>query len=264
MPALLLVAGACAPAEQEAAPVADTEVDGAALTDVAALIERSRADAQQIMRALQPIPLLTPVQEARLRRSSQAAQLARAQALGTRVSSGVDTAQLSATLGFERLPDSTATFVVRALEHSVPYATPATRALLESIGARFQERLRALELPALRVEVTSVLRTPDSQEELRRTNANAAAGASTHEFGTSFDITYASFPAPLVDSVAGSAVAALAQALRSAHTDAAAARMSRELQALLGEVLIEMENEGALMVTLERQQPVFHVTLGGG
>lgn len=40
-----------------------------------------------------------------------------------------------------------------------------------------------------------------------------------------------------------------------------AARRALELKAILGEVLIELQSEGAVMVTLERQQPVFHMTV---
>ena len=40
-----------------------------------------------------------------------------------------------------------------------------------------------------------------------------------------------------------------------------AARYSRELQKILGDVLREMQSEGLVMVTLERQQPVYHLTV---
>ena len=40
-----------------------------------------------------------------------------------------------------------------------------------------------------------------------------------------------------------------------------AARRAMELRAILGEVLIELQNEGMVMVTLERLQPVYHMTV---
>lgn len=40
-----------------------------------------------------------------------------------------------------------------------------------------------------------------------------------------------------------------------------AARRSRELMAILGNVLIEAQDEGKVMVTLERLQPVYHMTV---
>ena len=43
--------------------------------------------------------------------------------------------------------------------------------------------------------------------------------------------------------------------------ETAAARKSRELQAILGSVLNELRREGDVLVTLERQQPVYHVTV---
>ena len=44
--------------------------------------------------------------------------------------------------------------------------------------------------------------------------------------------------------------------------EAVAARRSRELQAVLGRVILEMQSEGNVLVTLERQQTVFHLTVG--
>jgi hypothetical protein len=43
-----------------------------------------------------------------------------------------------------------------------------------------------------------------------------------------------------------------------------AARRSREMMAILGSVLLDMQNEGKIMVTLERLQPVFHMTVAQG
>jgi hypothetical protein len=43
--------------------------------------------------------------------------------------------------------------------------------------------------------------------------------------------------------------------------ETAAARKSRELQALLGHVLSELQRSGDVLVTLERQQPVYHITV---
>jgi len=38
-------------------------------------------------------------------------------------------------------------------------------------------------------------------------------------------------------------------------------RKSRELQKILGDVLREAQDEGIVLVTLERLQPVYHVTV---
>jgi hypothetical protein len=40
-----------------------------------------------------------------------------------------------------------------------------------------------------------------------------------------------------------------------------AARRALELKTILGEVLLDVQREGLVMVTMERRQPVFHLTL---
>jgi hypothetical protein len=40
-----------------------------------------------------------------------------------------------------------------------------------------------------------------------------------------------------------------------------AARKSRELQAVLGKVMAEAQSRDEVLVTLERQQPVYHITV---
>jgi hypothetical protein len=40
------------------------------------------------------------------------------------------------------------------------------------------------------------------------------------------------------------------------------ARKSREMQAFLGHVLIELQAAGDVLVILERLQPVYHITAG--
>src|SRR5690606_4824391 len=75
-----------------------------------------------------------------------------------------------------QLPDSTRWWVVRELDHSLPYVVPDVVVLLERIGTRFQDALAAMGLPPYRIEVTSVLRTPEGQAALREGNVNAAQG----------------------------------------------------------------------------------------
>ena len=150
---------------------------------------------------LRPVPLLTPAEEAALR-TSNAAQLARARALGVHVPDSASLARLIQAGTLVQLPDSTRWWVVRELDHSLPYVVPDVVVLLERIGTRFQDALAAMGLPPYRIEVTSVLRTPEGQAALREGNVNAAQGTSTHEYGTTLDIAYESFAAPAVDGPA--------------------------------------------------------------
>lgn len=231
-------------------------------------VARIRARGAAIDSVFQPLPLLSPSEEAALRRSTNSAHLERARALG--ITPGLGTGELQ-RLEREgrlvRLADSTEHWIVRRLDYSVPLVVPAAAALLEEIAERFQRRLIALGSPAFRVEVTSVLRSAEDQARLRQVNSNAAAGTSAHEFGTTFDLAYNAYapPArPIVEFQAPEA-AWLGPHLRrlvDLEAEVIAARRARELQAILGQVLIELQNEGRVLVTLEQLQPVFHLTVG--
>jgi hypothetical protein len=233
------------------------------LTDAAGRIAE-RADS--VDRLFRPVPLLTPAQEASLRRSTNAQHLERGTSLGVRPANAAERNAAVAAGRLVLLPDTSRYWVVRELTHSEPLLTPDAQALLEEIGRRFHARLERLGAPPFRLEVTSVLRTAESQAELRRTNPNAAAGQSTHEYGTTLDVAYASFAAPADVDVEG-AVDALPwlrpwlRSVAAARLETVAARNSRELQAILGLVMIEVQNEGLALVTLERQQPVYHFTV---
>lgn len=223
-----------------------------------------RADSMD--EALRPLPLLTASEQAALRRYLNAQQLERARALGVHPS---DSAELAAAREAGRLvplEDSTGHWVVRELDYSVALVVPDVRELLTEIGERFHAGLDSLGVAPVRMEVSSVLRTADDQARLRRSNPNAAGGTSTHEFGTTLDVLYSSFAAPAdlgdwYDLRDAEWLDAHLSRVAASFAETVAARRSRELQAVLGQVLIEMQREGKVMVTLERQQPVFHMTL---
>jgi hypothetical protein len=268
---ILGLAGGCAPG-----PDTDEAQSGPAATDVVQrehvegvlsdALQRVRAVADSVDALFRPVPLLTPAQEAVFQRYGNAQQLARAQALGVQPR---DAAARDAAVQAGRLvvlEDSTALWVVRELTHSEPLLTPDARALLVMIGERFQSRLAELGAPAYRVEVTSVLRTAESQAELRRTNPNAAAGQSTHEYGTTLDIAYNAYAAPAtpdldLDTAGAPWLQPYVETWASALLETVAARNGLELRAILGRVMAELQAEGAAMVTLERQQPVYHFTV---
>jgi hypothetical protein len=215
---------------------------------------------------LRPVPLLTPAQEALFRRYPSAQQLRRARALGVRPANEAEKLAALRDGRLVTLEDSTEYWVVRELDHSEPLLTPDARVLLGSIGERFHARLAAMGLPPFRLEVTSVMRTPASQAALRRVNPNAALGESTHEYGTTLDVAYASFAAPAqvaldFDLAGVEWLAPLVRRIAVALLETVAARNSRELQAVLGAVMIEVQREGMAMVTLEQLQPVYHFTV---
>lgn len=263
----------CSSGAPDDPPTAGASADGEAASafsqaDLAALtnaVAQAVALGDSVEQLLLPTPLLTAAQEAALRRSSNAQQLARARALGTRVQDTTTLQQLVSDGRLVMLPDTTSLWVLRELTHSLPYVTPATRALLDRIAENFQAQLEERGLPRYRIEVTSVLRTPAAQAELRESNVNAAAGVSTHEYGTTVDIGYDGYTAPAglpaIALPADSGLAALANGAAALALERAAARKSRELQMILGSVLRAMQDEGQVLVTLERQQPVYHLTI---
>jgi len=141
-----------------------------------------------------------------------------------------------------------------------------TCTLLEMLGGRFQERLAGMGLPPYRLEVTSALRTSQRQARLRRSNPNAAAGMSSHEFGTTVDLSYAAFappadpPGAIPTGVPAEFVPYLERFVDLA-LESVSARKSRELGAVFSRVLSEAQAEGLVLVIYERQQTVYHLTV---
>lgn len=220
----------------------------------------------------QPLSLLRSGQEEALRQFPYREQLARSRELG--VGRGLSAARIRTLRRQGRLVllEDTTRWIVRELNYSEPLVVPALRAALTRIGRRFHARLKDLGAPPFRMEVSSALRTAADQRALRQVNPNAASGESTHEYGTSVDLAYSAFAAPAEPALTPEAEkTALAEGAQWARTylhryqDVAAgrvaARRALELKAILGEVLLEVQREGLVMVTMERRQPVFHLTL---
>ena len=217
-------------------------------------------------RILSPLPVMTPGEEAALRRFLNASHLARARQLGVRAEDEDGLDSLVAAGRLIELEDSTRYWIVRP-DISPTHVVPDLRSLLEVLGARFQERLAEMGLPPYRMEITSALRTAEHQARLRRNNANAAAGVSSHEFGTTVDLSYAAFappaevPAEIIDGVAEDLRPHIRRIADLAF-ESVSARKSRELGRIFGQVLAEAQDEGIALVIYERQQTVYHLTVG--
>jgi hypothetical protein len=249
-------------------PQADAQPVATASLDLVLQRQAARIDAEaaRIDSIFQPLPLLRPAQEDALRRFGNAEQLARARELGVgRLTPPERIAELRAEGALVTLED-TEHWVVRDLDYSQPLAVPSVHALLTEIGERFQARLADLDAPPYRIEVSSVMRTAEDQAALRRVNPNAALGESTHEFGTTVDVLYSAFAAPIrpiveVDTGEADWMEPFLHRYAVVAAERVAGRRALELKAILGEVLLEMQNEGKVMVTLERLQPVYHMTV---
>ncbi len=125
------------------------------------------------------------------------------------------------------------------LTHSYAYLVPEAAQLLDDIGRAFNDSLAARGGGSYRIKVTSVLRTPQTVERLRRVNTNAT-GESTHSYGTTFDISYSKF---VYDGQGGPA------------------RDFEDLKNLLASVLKAMRAEGRCYVKFEARQSCFHITV---
>jgi hypothetical protein len=272
-PALALAVAACGPsaAEREAAlQAARDSTRAATISEIAEALSEAIAVADGAAgvadRILSPLPVMTPGEIGALRQFLNDAHVARARALGVRAGSDAALDSLVAEGRLVLLEDSTAFWIVRP-GTSPAHVTPDLRALLEQLGARFQARLAEIGLPPYRIEVTSALRTADRQARLRETNANAASGVSSHEFGTTVDLSYAAFappanpPAGLLDVVPAE-LAAHAERIVDLALESVSARKSRELGKIFSEVLRAAQGEGLALVIYENQQTIYHLTVG--
>lgn len=220
--------------------------------DSAALRARVAATGERVRAAFARVRPLGASEVAGLRQDKNAEQIATAQRLGIRVGSDARREQFVREGGIVALGDSTAWWILRDMDHSVPYVTPDAHAMLEQLGRRFHARLDSLALPRYRMKVTSALRTDATQAELRRINSYASRTVSAHEFGTTIDVSHERFAAP----------AALAGGEMEAEVlDSIGKEHAKVLQAELGRAIAEMRGAGALHVMMENQQPVYHMTV---
>ncbi len=265
---LVLLLSSCGRAERER-EAAVAAARAATLVEIESMLSETirRADrlAGSADRILRPLPVMTPAEEDALRRFLNAQHVARARALGVRVVSDAAADSLLAAGRLIQLEDSTHHWIVRR-GTSPAYVVPHLRTLLEILGERFQERLAGTGLPPYRLEVTSALRTSQRQQRLRRGNANAAAGTSSHEFGTTVDLSYAAFapPADTPEEILRGVPTEFAPHLErivDLALESVSARKSRELGAIFSQVLREAQAEGLALVIYERQQTVYHLTV---
>ncbi|MEM1118284.1 MAG: DUF5715 family protein, partial [Bacteroidota bacterium] len=222
------------------------------------------------------VPLLREAEIALLRRSRNARHLELARRLGVDPppATRAEVDRLVETTPFVRI-ETDALYVVLPGQYSVPYLTPSAAASVDLVARRFRARLGARGLPPFRFSVSSAWRSAADQAALRGSNVNATAGRSSHEYATTYDITYNptrysrapdARPPPLrIDRrVPPFLEARVRERLARRHAEALdrlAATYPSRLTAVLGRALIELENEGVVAVVREVRQPVYHVTV---
>ena len=122
-------------------------------------------------------------------------------------------------------------YEVMKLTHSHPFVTPYSKTILEELGLAFQIITDDKSFFTL----TSVTRTPEQQQSLRKRNRNATSGVSSHSYGVSFDISYIRFNGKK--------------------------RFSRNTQKKLETILNEFQDAGKIFFIKERKQSCYHVTV---
>ncbi len=221
--------------------------------DSAAMRARIAARGDSVRAAFERARALGASEVAELRRDVNAEQVATAQRLGVRASGRARIEELRREGRLVALGDSTPYWVLRGMQHSVPYVTPDARAMLVELGRRFHARLDSLGLPRYRMKVTSAIRTDETQAELRKINSYASSTTSAHEFGTTVDVSHERFAVP---AGAPGEWEAEVEMLEEAGKENAKA-----LQAELGRAIASLRDAGALHVMMENRQPVYHMTV---
>lgn len=128
-------------------------------------------------------------------------------------------------------------YQIDSLRHSLPYLVPEAAQLLDLIGKNFIDSLEKRGGDSYLIKVTSLLRTPESVGRLRRVNINAT-DSSTHQYATTFDISYNNFYC----------------------VDTTRQINQGDLKNLLGEVLNDLRLQGRCLVKYEVKTGCFHVT----
>lgn len=129
------------------------------------------------------------------------------------------------------------------MNRSIPYLVPRASELLQRISRNFLDSLAIKDIPLHLLIVTSVLRTDEDVQKLRRYNSNASA-ESCHRYGTTFDIAYNRY-------------------VTVQHPDSALRRSVRSdsLKWVLSEVLRDIREEKLCFVKYEVRQGCFHITV---
>lgn len=136
-------------------------------------------------------------------------------------------------------------YFIEPLYWSIPYLVPRAAVLLQDIGSNFLDSLQVKGLPACKIIITSVMRTKEEVERMRRYNGNATEN-SCHMYGTTVDIAYNRF-------------------LRVEENDQPYSKQNTvadvRLKQVLSEVLDDLRRQGRCWVKYEVKQGCFHLTV---
>ena len=128
-----------------------------------------------------------------------------------------------------------------SMSSSIPYLVPRAAAVLETIARNYLDSLHIKGIPMHKILVSSVLRTEEDVERLRRINVNASP-ESCHRYGTTFDIPYNRYHT----------VSPPDENRRAVQNDT--------LKWILAEVLRDARENGMCHIKYEVKQGCFHIT----
>ncbi|HLL46349.1 MAG TPA: DUF5715 family protein, partial [Longimicrobiaceae bacterium] len=250
------------PATAQAQPAPPAPEPPATAADSAEARARVAFRHDSVVAAFARASALGASEVAKLRQDVNATQVATARTMGIRASGEAEIQRLAREGRLVALGDSTAFWVLRGMDHSVPYVTPDARAMLMEIGRRFHARLDSLGLPRYRMKVTSAIRTDATQADLRRTNSYASRTVSAHEFGTTVDVSHERFavPADARPARAGTR-SAVEREMEEEMLEEVGKENAKALQAALGRAVADLRDQEALHVMMENKQPVYHMTV---
>lgn len=129
------------------------------------------------------------------------------------------------------------------LKSSIPYLVPRASVLLNDIGRHFFDSLQVKRIPLHKIIVTSVLRSEEDIEKLKKVNHNTSEN-SCHRYGTTFDISYNRYKT--VADPEG-------PPRREVRNDT--------LKWVLSEVLNDLRQQERCYVKYEVKQGCFHITV---
>ena len=131
-------------------------------------------------------------------------------------------------------------YEVEELRHSIPYLISDAAVLLEDIGRNFQDSLYNLNAPAYKIKVTSVTRTVDDVNNLKKRNSNSSENSS-HRYGTTCDVSWARY-------------------VKIDESDTLNIDNDR-LKMVLASVLRDLRQADRCYIKHERKQGCFHITV---
>ena len=135
--------------------------------------------------------------------------------------------------------EDTDDLVIDNLSYSVPYLTKGAAAELNRIAKAFGDSLRSKQFPVYKLICSSILRTEEDVDNLRKSGNPNASDNSAHCYGTTFDITYTRY-------------------WRDEETDEF--MQPYELTKVLAEVLRDEKKAGRVLIKYERKEHCFHIT----